>query len=441
MLNLEGLFSVNINVKLAEVEGLPVAASALGSGAKAVPAQTSKSASGPVMLILGAVSLSHFLNDMLQSLLPAIYPLLKTEFSLDFAEVGLITLVFQLTGSVLQPLIGAYTDKHPLPFSASLGMISSLSGLLLLSVASNLAMLLIAAALVGVGSAVFHPESSRMARAASGGRYGMAQSLFQVGGNFGTSCGPLLAAVIIVPLGRSSVAGFVIAPLLAMSILYFVGRWYAQRLAAEPHKTQSAASRALPFPRPQVIRALLVLMALMFSKFFYMASMSTFYTFFLIHKFGLPVREAQVGLFAYLFAFASGTLIGGPLGDRFGRLPVIWISIVGALPLTLAMPYANLPGTIILSMLVGFVISSAFSTIVVYAQELLPGRVGMVSGLFFGLAFGMGGLGAGSLGVLADHTSVNFVFHLCAFLPAIGFLTWFLPKLGEPKPALAASDA
>ena len=428
---------MNMNVNLAEVEGTPLSAS-LGEPAPArMPVVAS---TGPIMLILGAVSLSHFLNDMLQSLLPAMYPLLKAEFSLSFAEVGLITLVFQLTGSVLQPLIGAYTDKHPLPYSASLGMISSLSGLLLLSVAGNLPMLLVAAALVGVGSAVFHPESSRMARAASGGRYGLAQSLFQVGGNFGTSSGPLLAALVVVPLGRSSVAGFVVVPMLAMGILFYVGRWYAQRIASEPRKVAGAQARALPLPRAQVLRALLVLMALMFSKFFYTASMTTFYTFYLIHKFQLPIGEAQLGLFAYLFAFASGTLIGGPLGDRYGRLPVIWISIVGALPLTLAMPFANLPGTIILSMLVGFVISSAFSTIVVYAQELLPGRVGMVSGLFFGLAFGMGGLGAGSLGVLADHTSVDFVFRLCAFLPAIGFLTWFLPKLGQPKTLKVATQ-
>ncbi len=420
---------MNMNVNLAEVDGTLVGPVV----ADVAPARRPVATTGPIMLILGAVSLSHFLNDMLQSLLPAMYPLLKAEFSLSFAEVGLITLVFQLTGSVLQPLIGTYTDRRPLPYSASLGMISSLSGLLLLSVAGNLPTLLVAAALVGIGSAVFHPESSRMARAASGGRYGLAQSLFQVGGNFGTSSGPLLAALVVVPLGRSSVAGFIVVPLLAMGILYYVGRWYAQRLAAEPAKVVGARAKALPLPRAQVTRALLVLMALMFSKFFYTASMTTFYTFYLIHKFQLPIGEAQLGLFAYLFAFASGTLIGGPLGDRYGRLPVIWISIVGALPLTLAMPYANLPGTIILSMLVGFVISSAFSTIVVYAQELLPGRVGMVSGLFFGLAFGMGGLGAGSLGILADHTSVAFVFHLCAFLPAIGFLTWFLPKLGQPK--------
>ncbi|MBV1706684.1 MAG: MFS transporter [Hyphomicrobiales bacterium] len=425
-----------MNVKLAEVEGTLVSSAV----AEMVPARRAAASAGPVMLILGAVSLSHFLNDMLQSLLPAMYPLLKSEFSLSFAEVGLITLVFQLTGSVLQPIIGTYTDRHPLPYSASLGMISSLSGLLLLSVAGNLPMLLVAAALVGIGSAVFHPESSRMARAASGGRYGLAQSLFQVGGNFGTSSGPLLAALVVVPLGRSSVAGFIVVPMLAMGILFFVGRWYAQRLAAEPPRASGAKAKALPLPRAQVTRALLVLMALMFSKFFYTASMTTFYTFYLIHKFQLPIGEAQLGLFAYLFAFASGTLIGGPLGDRYGRLPVIWISIVGALPLTLAMPYANLPGTIILSMLVGFVISSAFSTIVVYAQELLPGRVGMVSGLFFGLAFGMGGLGAGSLGMLADHTSVDFVFHLCAFLPAIGFLTWFLPKLGQPKPEKLATQ-
>ncbi len=432
---------MNMNVKLAEVEGSSVAASMAVPVAVAAPEPMAKAASGPAMLILGAVSLSHFLNDMLQSLLPAIYPLLKTEFSLSFAEVGLITLVFQLTGSVLQPLIGTFTDRHPLPYSASLGMISSFSGLVLLSIAGSLPMLLVAAALVGVGSAIFHPESSRMARAASGGRYGLAQSLFQVGGNFGTSSGPLLAALIVVPLGRSSVGGFVVVPLAAMAILFYVGRWYARRLAAAPPKAHNAHAKALPLPRAQVTRALLVLMALMFSKFFYTASMTTFYTFYLIHKFALPVGEAQLGLFAYLFAFASGTLIGGPLGDRYGRLPVIWISIVGALPLALAMPYANLPGTIILSMLVGFVISSAFSTIVVYAQELLPGRVGMVSGLFFGLAFGMGGLGAGSLGVLADHTSVNFVFRLCAFLPAIGFLTWFLPKLGQPTPPVAAAKA
>lgn len=396
------------------------------------PARSKFLSGKPVATILAAVCVSHLLNDLLQSLLPAIYPLLKTEFSLSFAEVGLITLVFQLTGSVLQPLVGAYTDKHPAPYSAAFGMISSLSGLVLLSLATNLPTLLLAAGMVGIGSAVFHPESSRIARAAAGGRFGLAQSVFQTGGNLGTAIGPLMAALIVVPNGRHSVAFFVLVPLTAMMILFQVGRWYRDKLAHDGSRPRVKAVVEQTLPKRRVVSALAILIALMFSKFFYTASMSTFYIFFLIHKFGLPVREAQFALFGYLAAFAAGTLLGGPIGDRIGRLPVIWVSILGALPLTLIMPHVSLPWTIALSMGIGFILSSAFSTILVYAQELVPGRVGMISGMFFGLAFGMGGLGAGLLGLLADAKGVEYVFWVCSFLPAIGLLIWFLPDTRKP---------
>ena len=386
--------------------------------------------SGPVPLILAAVSVSHLLNDLLQSLLPSIYPILKGSFGLTFAEIGLIQLAFQLTASILQPLVGTFTDRHPRPFSASMGMIASMAGLLLLAYAGNLAMLLLAAAVVGIGSAIFHPEAARIARAASGGRYGMAQSLFQVGGNFGSAIGPLLAAAIILPFGQSSISWFVIVPLVAMAVLFQVGRWYRDHLEVQKSilRMQDVAAQ---ISRPEIIRAIVVLLALIFSKFFYMACMSTFFTFYLIDKFGVSVRDAQIDLFIFLGAVALGTFLGGPLGDAYGRRKVIWVSILGVLPMTLLLPHVSLAWSLVLSVGIGLVLSSAFSAIVVYAQELLPGRVGMISGLFFGFAFGMGGLGAALLGVLADHTSVDFVFQVCAFLPAIGLLTWFLPRTGK----------
>ena len=384
-----------------------------------------------VPAILVAASASHLLNDLLQSLLTAIYPLIKTSFQLSFAEIGLISLVFQLTASILQPLVGLYTDRRPMPFSASTGMAASLAGLALLAVAPSYPLLLLAAAMVGVGSAIFHPEAARMARAASGGRYGLAQSLFQVGGNLGSAIGPLLAALIIVPRGQGSVMLFAVVPLAAMGVLYLVGRWYSGYLRREAARPAVAMSRVEPLPNATVLRAIAVLLALIFSKFFYMAAIGTFYTFYLIEKFHVPVQDAQVDLFVFLGAVALGTFIGGPAGDRYGRRLVIWISILGVLPLTLLLPYADLRWTQILSIGIGLILSSAFSAIVVYAQELMPGRVGMVSGLFFGFAFGMGGLGAALFGLLADATSVDFVFQVSAFLPAIGLLTYFLPRTGR----------
>ncbi len=378
--------------------------------------------------ILIATSASHLLNDLLQSLLPSIYPILKSNLNLSFTEVGLITFVFQLTASILQPMVGIYTDRKPLPFSASIGMVSSLIGLVLLSFAGSLSLTLLAAALVGIGSAVFHPESSRIARAASGGRYGLAQSLFQVGGNVGTAIGPLLAAFIIVQQGQGSIIYFLCIPVAAITVLYYVGSWYSNYLAQQKSQQRKTQTTQLSLSKSAIVKAIAILLVLIFSKFFYTASMSTFYTFYLIDKFHLSIESAQISLFMYLAAIAAGTFIGGPLGDRYGRLPVIWVSILGVLPLTLAMPYANLVWTQVLSTCIGFVIASAFSAIIVYAQDLLPGRVGMVSGLFFGFAFGMGGLGAGLLGILADRTSVRFVFELCAFLPILGVLTYFLPK-------------
>ncbi len=390
------------------------------------PAQTITKIA-PAILI--ATSSSHFLNDLLQSLLPSIYPILKLNLNLSFSEVGLITFVFQCTASLLQPMVGLYTDKNPLPFSASMGMFASLFGLIFLSFAGTFAHVLMAAAMIGLGSAVFHPESSRIARAASGGRYGLAQSLFQVGGNSGTAIGPLLAASIIVPHGQGSIINFVVIPVTAIIVLYYIGRWYSGHLSRLKQHLKAASAAVSHFSTRQIVKAMIILLALMFSKFFYLSSMSTYYTFFLIDKFHISVPSAQVRLFYYLAAVAAGTLMGGPIGDRYGRKLVIWLSILGSLPFTLALPYANLFWTQILTLFIGFIIASAFSTIIVYAQELLPGRVGMISGLFFGFAFGMGGLGASLLGLLADHTSIGFVFHICSFLPALGVLTYFLPDL------------
>ena len=375
--------------------------------------------------ILGAISVSHLLNDMIQSLILAIYPLLQNEFSLSFLQIGMITLTFQLSSSLLQPIVGYWTDKHPMPWSLPVGMCFTLSGLVLLALSGSFETVLIAAALVGTGSSVFHPESSRVARMASGGRHGLAQSIFQVGGNFGSSLGPLLAAIIIAPYGKGNVAWFVLAALLAIVVLAQVSRWYAAQHRV--NKGKKAATVMNPLPRNKVILAVCILLVLIFSKYFYMASISSYFTFYLMHKFDLSVQNAQIHLFIFLFAVAAGTVIGGPVGDKIGRKYVIWGSILGVAPFTLLLPYATLFWTGVLTVIIGFVLASAFSAILVYAQELLPGRIGMVSGLFFGFAFGMGGLGAAVLGVVADHTSIDLVYKICAYLPLLGILTIFLP--------------
>ncbi len=384
--------------------------------------------------VLGGISFAHMLNDMIQSLILAIYPLLKNSFHLSFAQIGLITLTYQVTASLLQPLVGMLTDRRPMPYSLPTGMGFTLCGLLLLAVAPNFAVLLLAAALVGTGSAVFHPESSRVARLASGGRHGLAQSLFQVGGNTGSSLGPLLAAWIIVPHGRGSVAWFSLAALLAIVVLLQVGRWYGQHHVARS-KTASRHLAVATLSRHQVVGALAILGLLIFSKYFYLASLSSYYTFYLIHKFGVSVQSAQVHLFAFLFAVAAGSLIGGPVGDRIGRKWVIWASILGVAPFTLLLPHASLMWTGVLTVIIGLILASAFSAILVYAQELIPGRVGMISGLFFGFAFGMGGIGAAILGSLADAHGIEYVYRLCAYLPLMGLITVFLPNLERPVKA------
>ena len=382
--------------------------------------------------VLGAISVSHMVNDMMQSLILAMYPILKGGFHLSFGQIGLITLTYQLTASLLQPLIGVYTDRKPQPYSLPFGMASTLCGLVLLAYAPTYAMLLLAAAFVGLGSAIFHPESSRIARLASGGQHGLAQSVFQVGGNTGSAIGPLLAAAVIVPFGQRSVAWFGLAPLLAIVLLLQVSRWYAghQRAAQSRPRTPVAA----PYSRNVVLYSIGLLLVLIFSKYFYVAGISSFYTFYLMEKFGLSVQSAQVHLFIFLFASAIGTLVGGPIGDRIGRKPVIWVSILGVAPFALLLPHADLFWTTTLTIVIGLVLSSAFSAILVYAQELMPGKVGMVSGLFFGFAFGMGGLGAAVLGVLADHTSIEFVYRAVAYLPLLGVVAAFLPK-SVPKSA------
>jgi FSR family fosmidomycin resistance protein-like MFS transporter len=386
---------------------------------------------GTVFPILLALSFSHMLNDMMQSLIPSMYPILKDNLALDFSQIGLITLAFQLTASLLQPLVGLYTDRRPLPYSLSIGMGFTLVGLVLLSVAGTFWAVVIAASLVGMGSSVFHPESSRMARLASGGRPGLAQSLFQVGGNAGAAIGPLLAAFVVLPRGQGSIAWFSLSALLAMLVLGWVGSWYARTRRNAGQRRPAMAPSGLG--RTRVAVSIGVLIVLMTSKFFYMSSMGTYYTFYLIDRFGVPVQHAQTLLFVFLASVAAGTIIGGPLGDRIGRRRVIWLSILGVLPFTLALPHANLFWTVALTVPIGVILASAFPAILVYAQELLPGKVGTVSGLFFGFAFGMGGVGAATLGLLADATSVEFVFQVCAFLPAAGLLGVLLPNVGQRR--------
>ena len=375
--------------------------------------------------VLGAISTAHMVNDMMQSLILAMYPILKGAFSLSFAQIGLITLTYQLTASLLQPLIGLFTDRRPQPYSLPIGMTATLIGLLLLAFAPSFGIVLLAAAFVGLGSSIFHPESSRIARLASGGQHGLAQSVFQVGGNLGTAIGPLLAAAVIVPFGQHSVAWFGLAALLGIGLLLQVSRWYAfHHVAAGVRKKAAVES---PYSRRVVLGAITVLLVLIFSKYFYVAGISSFYTFYLMDRFGLTVQSAQLHLFFFLFASAVGTVLGGPVGDRIGRKPVIWVSILGVAPFALLLPHADLFWTTTLTIVIGLVLSSAFSAILVYAQELMPGKVGMVSGLFFGFAFGMGGLGAAVLGLLADHTSIAFVYQAIAYLPLLGVVAALLP--------------
>jgi FSR family fosmidomycin resistance protein-like MFS transporter len=385
--------------------------------------------------VLAGISVSHLLNDTIQSLVPAIYPLLKESFALTFTQVGLMTLTLQLTASVLQPLVGVYTDRRPTPYSLVIGMAFTLVGILLLAGAPTFTAVLTAAGLMGIGSAVFHPESSRVARMASGGRHGLAQSLFQVGGNAGSSFGPLLAAFLVVPHGQSSIAWCSLLALVAMVILWRVGGWYGTKhVATSGTAPRFTSLRTECRPRVSsrtVVWSIAILCALLFSKYFYLASLSSYYTFYLMSRFHVSVRAAQVDLFIFLFAVAAGTILGGPVGDRFGRKHVIWASILGVFPFTLLLPHANLFWTPVLTVAIGLILASAFSAIVVYAQELVPGRVGMISGFFFGFAFGMGGLGAAVLGRLADARGIEFVYRVCAFLPVIGLLAVFLPDVGE----------
>jgi FSR family fosmidomycin resistance protein-like MFS transporter len=378
--------------------------------------------------VLGAISFSHMLNDMIQSLVLAIYPILKGDFHLSFGQIGLITLTYQFTASLLQPIVGTFTDRRPQPYSLPIGMGFTLAGLLLMSVAPSFYVILLAAALVGTGSSIFHPESSRVARMASGGQHGLAQSLFQVGGNFGSSLGPLLAAAVIAPYGQRSIAWFSLAALLAIVVLMQISKWYAHhRHGARGKASRHAAASTLS--RRQVSFAILILLVLIFSKYFYLTSISSYFTFYLIEKFHVSVQSAQIYLFAFLFAVALGTVIGGPVGDRIGRKYVIWASILGVAPFTLLLPYVDLFWTGVLVVIIGIILASAFSAILVFAQELIPGKVGMVSGLFFGFAFGMGGIGAAVLGQLADHTSIEYVYRICSFLPLLGICAAFLPNM------------
>ncbi len=399
------------------------------------PAQT---AGRTTFSILAAISFCHLLNDMMQSLLPALYPMLKGSYELSFGQIGLLTFTYQITASLLQPIVGMFTDRSPRPYSLSVGMGFTLVGLLLLAFAGSYALLLLAAALVGTGSSVFHPESSRVARMASGGRHGLAQSVFQVGGNVGSAIGPLLAAFIVIPHGQSNIAWFSGTALLGMFVLFNVGHWYkAHGVARQKPRTVDGKAAATP-QRREVKIAIAVLLALIFSKYFYLASLSSYYTFYLINRFSVSVQSAQLYLFLFLAAVALGTIVGGPLGDRFGRKYVIWASILGVLPFTLLLPHANLFWTAVLTVPIGMILASAFPAIVVYAQELMPGKTGTVAGLFFGFAFGMGGVGAAVLGKIADAYGINAVYQMCAFLPLIGLLAAFLPNVEKRSKAKAA---
>jgi len=388
-------------------------------------------AKATVFPILLSISFSHLLNDSIQSLIPSIYPLVKKSFSLSFAQIGLITFTFQLAASLLQPFVGFYTDKNPKPFSLAIGMSFTLMGLIFLSFANSFPATLVSVGLIGIGSSIFHPEASKVAYMASGGRRGLAQSIFQVGGNAGSALGPLLAAAVIVPYGRQHILYFGLLALVAIVVLITIGKWYKNNTHLIKPKIVNLNIENIPvFSKKKIAFSVAILLFLIFSKYFYLASMTSYYTFYLINKFGVSVQNSQIHLFIFLAAVAAGTFIGGPLGDRFGRKYVIWFSILGVAPFTLLLPHVNLFWTSILSVVIGFVLSSAFSAILVYAQELMPGKIGTVSGLFFGFAFGMGGIGSAVLGILADHTSIIYVYKLCAFLPLIGLITGFLPNIG-----------
>ena len=397
-------------------------------------AAAQKVAESTVFAILLNISFCHLLNDTIQSLIPSIYPIVKDSFKLSFAQVGLITLTFQLAASLLQPFVGLYTDKRPQPYSLAIGMACSLAGLLVLAFAGNFTMLLVAVGMIGIGSSIFHPEASKVAYMAGGNRRGLAQSIFQVGGNAGSSIGPLLAALIIVPYGQGNIIWFSLLALIAIIVLINIGKWYKNNLDKLTRKAIARSDKSgAALSKRTVIMSVVILLVLIFSKYFYLASITSYYTFYMIDKFHVSVQSSQLYLFIFLFSVAAGTLMGGPLGDKFGRKYVIWFSILGAAPFTLLLPHANLFWTSVLSVFIGVIIASAFSAILVYAQELLPGKVGMVSGLFFGFAFGMGGVGSALLGVLADHTSINYVFQVCAFLPLIGLLTGLLPNIGAHR--------
>ena len=406
-------------------------ASASPAPASATPStMTAKAAVLPVLM---ALSICHLMNDLMQSMIPALYPMLKDHFQLDFGQIGMITLAFQLTASLLQPTVGMYTDRKPLPYSLAVGMGATLIGLLLLSVANGYAMVVLAAALVGTGSAVFHPEASRVARLASGGRYGFAQSLFQVGGNLGSAFGPLLAAFIVLPRGQGAIAWFSVVALVAMVMLARVGMWYAGNLRPAAAAAASAVAAASKRPSAHVIFFVSLLMLLVLSKSVYSSSLTSYFAFYLIERFELSVQAAQVQLFIFMAAIAVGTIIGGPVSDKIGRRKTIWVSILGALPFTLMLPYASLFWTSVLIIIIGLMMASSFPAILVYAHELIPGRVGLVSGVFFGFAFGLGGLGAAVLGHVADLQGISFVYTLCSYLPALGLVVWLLPNLEQDR--------
>ena len=385
----------------------------------------------PRYKVLASISFSHFLNDMMQSLILAVYPMLKGEFNLSFVQIGLITLSYQITASLLQPIVGVYTDKHSKPFSLVLGMTCTMTGILMLAFAWNYPSLLIAAMMVGMGSSIFHPEAARVSRIASEGQFGLAQSIFQVGGNMGAAMGPLLAAWIVIPHTRSSVSWFLPVAFLAMIVLLQVGFWYRGRVASYRQSQQHATHTSSHFSRNKIVLTILILLVLVLSKYFYLSSINSYYMFYLFHKFHISMHHAQYMLFLFLFSVAIGTLIGGPIGDRIGRKRVIWFSILGVAPFTLILPYANLFWTGVLTVIIGLILASAFPAILVFAQELLPGKFGMISGLFYGFSFGMGGLGAAVLGKLADYWNIDTVYHICAFLPLLGIFAVFLPNISD----------